>query len=217
MRLFLVKKPPDVLALERPDDAQEPDRDMLLRQLLERVVGKDEVALADLYRHMNRPICAFALRRLSDPVAADEIVVETMYEVWRHAYRFAGQSQVSTWVLGIARHKILDRLRRQGQHACEPLSEEAEEVADERPDAYMHLVQRQQAAQISRCMEALPESQRECIHLVFYEDMPLAEVALLQDCPENTVKTRLFHARRKMKACLERQIRWQETADAASA
>lgn len=205
MRLFLVKSPPDDQAIPPP-----PDRDTLLRLLLERVARRDEAALADLYRQMNRPICAFALRRLSDPVAADEVVVETMFEVWRHAERFAGQSQVTTWILGIARHKVLDRLRRQGQLACEPLGEEAEEVADDRPDAYTHLVQRQQAAQVARCMEALPDEQRECIHLVFYEDMALAEVAQLQDCPENTVKTRLFHARRKIKTCLERQIRWQE-------
>lgn len=205
MRLFLVKSPPDDQAT-----IPSPDRDALLRLLLERVAQRNEAALADLYRQMNRPICAYALRRLSDPVAADEIVVETMYEVWRHAGRFAGQSQVTTWILGIARHKVLDRLRRLGRMACEPLGEEAEEVADERPDAYMHLVQRQQASQVARCLEALPEEQRECIHLAFYEDLPLAEIAVLQDCPANTVKTRLFHARRKIKSCLERQIQWQE-------
>jgi len=58
-------------------------------------------------------------------------------------------------------------------------------------------------------METLPDEQREALHLVFYEDMSLGEIAQLQDCPENTVKTRLFHARRKMRECLERQTRWE--------
>ena len=51
-------------------------------------------------------------------------------------------------------------------------------------------------------MEALSPVQRECLYLVFYEGLSLAEVAALQDCPENTVKTRLFHARRNIRQCL---------------
>ena len=203
MHLSIVGKP---AAEALPAD--EAARDVILARLLARVAHKDEAALADLYRQLSRPICAFALRRLSDPVAADEIVVETMYEVWRHGDRFAGQSRVTTWVLGIARHKILDRLRQRGSHLMEELGEEAELVPDTGPDSFLRIADRQQAAQIALCLEALPDEQRECIHLVFYEDMSLVEVAEIQDCPANTVKTRLFHARRKMRLCLERQIDW---------
>jgi RNA polymerase sigma-70 factor (ECF subfamily) len=185
MHLSLVTKPE-----ASPTPATEDARDELLARLMARVARKDEAALADLYRQISGTICAFALRRLSDPVGADEIVVETMYEVWRHGHRFAGQSRVTTWVLGIARHKILDRLRQRGSSHFETLGEEAEEVADESP----------------------PVEQRECIHLVFYEDMSLAEIAEIQSCPTNTVKTRLFHARRKIRGCLERQIKWLEGA-----
>lgn len=187
--------------------ATEAAREGFLRTLLERVVHRDEAALAELYRHMSRPIHAFCLRRLGDDIAADEIVVETLYEVWRHAHRFAGQSRVGTWVLGIARHKMLDRLRQRSSHPCETLGEEAEMIPDDRPDAYLLLARRQEAAQVALCLEVLPAEQRECIHLVFFEDMSLAEVSEIQECPENTVKTRLFHARRKMRDCLERQVR----------
>jgi RNA polymerase sigma-70 factor, ECF subfamily len=207
MHLTLVGKPDP-----SPDLPTEDARDELLARLMARVARQDEAALAELYRQVSRTICAFALRRLSDPVLADEIVVETMYEVWRHGHRFAGQSRVTTWVLGIARHKILDRLRQRGNSHCETLGEEAEEVADDSPDFYVRLAERQQAAQIALCLEALPEEQRECIHLVFYEDLALAEIAEIQGCPTNTVKTRLFHARRKIRECLERQIKWQDGA-----
>jgi RNA polymerase sigma-70 factor (ECF subfamily) len=183
-------------------------RELMLRQLMVRVARKDETALAELYRMTSRGICAFALRRMSDPAAADEIVTETLYEVWRHGHRFAGQSRVTTWILGIARHKILDRLRQRGRHEHESLGDEAETVADESPDAFRRLADLQDARQIALCLEALPAEQRECIHLVFYDDLPLADVAQIQNCPTNTVKTRLFHARRKIKACLERQIEW---------
>ena len=84
--------------------------------------------------------------------------------------------------------------------------EEAEAIADSRPSAFELIAGRQRQGQVALCMEALPDEQRECIHMVFYEDAPLAEIAAVQACPENTVKTRLFHARRKMRECLERQV-----------
>ena len=53
-------------------------------------------------------------------------------------------------------------------------------------------------------MGRLSDEHRECMHLVFFEGMSLAEVAEIQNCPEGTVKTRLYHARQKIKGCLER-------------
>ena len=177
--------------------------------LLAAVAKGDEEALNALYRKLSRKIYAFAMRRLSTPEAAEEAVVETMYEVWRHASRFAGQSQVSTWVLGIARHKLLDKLRQRGMHITQELNEEATSVADSAPSVYEQLAEKQRAEQVSQCLEALPDDQRECMHLVFYEELGLAEIAEIQQCPENTIKTRLFHARRKMRECIEKQVRWE--------
>lgn len=73
-------------------------------------------------------------------------------------------------------------------------------------------MQLQTREQVLECMNALPAEQRECIHLMFYEDLSIAETADIQQCSENTVKTRLFHARRKMKISLDRQTRWQMKA-----
>ena len=191
--------------------AQSPDDSELCR-LLGQVAARDEAALMALYRHVSRLIYAFSLRRLNDADAAEEVVVETMYEVWKGAPRFAARSRVTTWILGIARHKALDKLRLRRAEMCEPMGDEAEAVADEQPSVYELIAGRQRATQVASCMEALPDDQRECIHLVFYEDTPLADIALIQGCPENTVKTRLFHARRKMRSCLEKQLHRQEPA-----
>ena len=51
-------------------------------------------------------------------------------------------------------------------------------------------------------MDKLSNEHRECMHLAFYESLSLSEIASVQACPENTVKTRLFHARQKIKTCL---------------
>lgn len=149
----------------------------------------------------------FAMRRLSDPVQAEEVVVETMYEVWSHASRYSGQSTIRTWVLGIARHKLLDKLRDRYRHQHESLDDEAlggNDAESEAPEGFERVARREHHDMIVHCAGKLPEDQREALHLALYEDLPLADIALVQACPENTVKTRLFHARRKMKECLQR-------------
>jgi RNA polymerase sigma-70 factor (ECF subfamily) len=61
-------------------------------------------------------------------------------------------------------------------------------------------------------MGKLSDEHRECLHLVFFEGMGLAEVAEIQNCPEGTVKTRLFHARQKIKNCLQSLLRSEGTS-----
>src|SRR5262245_41982504 len=85
--------------------------------LLQRMGKGDEAAVRELYLAYSRTIYAFALRRLRDAAEAEEIVVDTMHEVWRHPGRFRGDSKFSTWLLGIARFKLLSLIRsREPQH-----------------------------------------------------------------------------------------------------
>jgi RNA polymerase sigma-70 factor (ECF subfamily) len=169
--------------------------------LLERIGRGDQAALGELYRAYSRSIYAFALRRLRDAAEAEEIVVDTMHEVWRHPQRFRGESKFSTWLLGIARFKLLSLIRsREPQH--EEIGELEETLESEDDGLFEILAQKQRREAVRECMDKLPPEQRECLHLVFYEGYGLAEVAAVLGCPENTVKTRLFHARRKLKNAL---------------
>ena len=173
--------------------------------LLREMGSGREQALKELYRAYSRTIYAFALVRLRDAADAEEVVVDTMHEVWRHPDRFRGESKFSTWLLGIARHKLLTLLRnRDPEHEEIETFEETLESDD--ASAFDVLAQKQRREGVRHCMDKLPEEQRECLHLVFYEGYGLAEVAAVQSCPENTVKTRLFHARRKLKSCLQRML-----------
>lgn len=172
------------------------------------IVAQDAQAMKRFYLAFAPAIYQFAMRRLSDPVQAEEVVVETMYEVWCHAQRFSGQSSIRTWVLGIARHKLLDKLRDRYRHRHESLNDEdgstIHDVEADAPEGFERVAQREHHDMIVHCAGKLPDDQREALHLALYEDLPLADIALVQACPENTVKTRLFHARRKMKECLQR-------------
>jgi RNA polymerase sigma-70 factor (ECF subfamily) len=169
--------------------------------LLQRMAKGDEAALRELYLAYSRSIYAFALRRLRDAAEAEEIVVDTMHEVWRHPVRFRGESKFSTWLLGIARFKLLSLIRsREPQH--EEIGELEETLDSGEEGSFEILAQKQRREAVLQCMAKLPPDQRECLHLVFYEGYGLAEVAAVLGCPENTVKTRLFHARRKLKNAL---------------
>jgi len=179
------------------------DNDEVLR-LLGRIGNADETAFRELYRAFSRRLYAYVLRQLGDPSQAEEIVSDTLYEVWRQPARFRGESQFSTWLIGVARNKVLMAFRsRKPDAKHEDLEVVSETVASDEPSAFDILAQNQRHEGVRHCMSRLSNEHRECVHLVFYEGMALADVASLQACPENTVKTRLFHARKKLMSCLK--------------
>lgn len=176
--------------------------DQQARDLIRRIAGGDEDALTRLHTLMAARIYAFVYHRLDDRDAAESAVTETLWEVWKSAGRFRGESRVSTWVLGIARYKAME-LRRQAMPEHEDLSE-LEDVLpadDEDGEAMLERWQRKQA--LEACIRKLSYAHRECLQLVHLEGLPLADVAQIQGVPANTVKTRMFHVRRNLKACLE--------------
>jgi RNA polymerase sigma-70 factor (ECF subfamily) len=172
-------------------------------KLLDRIRRGDEPAFRQLYKAYSRKLYAYALRQLGDPGKAEEIVSDTLYEVWKHPDRFRGESQFSTWLIGVARNKILMAWRsgrREGDH--EDIDEMSDVLEGDLEGGFDVLAQKQRQEGVLHCMERLGDEQRECIHLVFYEGLSLGEIAEVQGCPEGTVKTRLFHARQKLKNCL---------------
>ena len=166
--------------------------------LLQRIANGEEAAIQKLYGMFNRRIYAYCLNQLKDTSEAEEVVVDTLYEVWKNPMRFRGESKFSTWLIGIARHKLLNCLRGRSPQ----LEEIDEEISSGEDDPSEVIAQSQRRVSVLKCMEKLPAEQRECMHLVFYEGYALSEVAEIQQCSENTVKTRLFHARQKIKNCL---------------
>ena len=182
------------------------DNDEVLR-LLGRIERADEAAFRELYRAFSRRLYAYVLRQLGDPAQAEEIVADSLYEVWKAPARFRGDAQFSTWLIGIARNKVLMAFRsRKPDSKHEDLDDVAETLAAEDGSAFDMLANAQRREGVRHCMDKLSDNHRECVHLVFYEGMSLAEVAEVQACPEGTVKTRLFHARQKLKNCLQTML-----------
>jgi RNA polymerase sigma-70 factor, ECF subfamily len=175
--------------------------------LLAKIAQGDEQAFQALYRKVSRTVYAFALQRMSDAAGAEEIVVDTLLDVWKQPQRFRGEAKFSTWLLSIARNKVIDRYRAKGPDH-EDIQDFAETLpADLSSDAFNQVADQQRREGVAHCLEKLSEEHRECLHLVYFEGMTVGEVSQVQAVPENTVKTRLFHARSKIKNCVARVMR----------
>jgi RNA polymerase sigma-70 factor (ECF subfamily) len=182
------------------------DNPQVLR-LLGRIEQQDEGAFRELYCAFSRKLYAYVLRQLSDPAQAEEIVSDTLYEVWKAPAKFRGDSQFSTWLIGIARNKVLMHWRgRKPDADHDDVADLAEQLPSDAPGAFELMADQQRSDGVRHCVDKLGHEHRECVHLVFYQGMALADVARIQQIPEGTVKTRLFHARQKLKQCLQRML-----------
>ena len=157
-------------------------------------------AMSRFYKAFESTVYRFVLMRIGDSAEAAEILNDVMLDVWRGAERFQGRSAIRTWVLGIAHHKVIDRLRAKQRR---PESTEYEDtIADESLGAEQAMVALGDASLVKHCLEKLSDAHRQVVQLSFFEDLAYREIAEILDCPDGTVKTRMFHAKSALKRCL---------------
>lgn len=168
-------------------------------ELLQRIGRQDYPALELLYRRYFPRVSRFACRMLSSPELIEEVVNDVMYVVWRKASTFNGQGQASTWIFGIAYRTCLKV--RGGVCGADHLSlDMAEELIPGTTDSGMAALELDDW--VTRLFEQLPLEQRAVLELTYHQDLKYSEIAEILGCPENTVKTRMFHARRKIRALM---------------
>jgi RNA polymerase sigma-70 factor, ECF subfamily len=160
------------------------------------IAGRDKRALQQLYSRHHVRIYRFALRFLNDEAAAEDTVSEVFIDVWRQAERFEGRSQVTTWLLAIARNKALSMLRRRSNEELDDEVAEFIEDPSDNPEAAMFKSQR--ASVLQDCLTQLSPAHREIVDLVYYHEKSVEEVAEIISVPANTVKTRMFYARKRI-------------------
>ena len=175
--------------------------------LVARVAAGDVHAFETLYHRYEKRVYHYICTFVRDHALAEEVVGEVMLALWRDACHFAHQSRISTWIFGIARHKALDAVRRNGRaaHAAVPL----EDLPDlpSQDETALDSIQREQLGTVMRqALSALSTDHREILRLVFYEELPYEDIALLLSIPENTVKTRVFYAKQQLKRHIARSL-----------
>ncbi len=174
------------------------------RSLLQKIAHGSEAALKEFYHAFESRIYAFAKIRLNDSHETADLLNDIMWEIWRGAGSFEGRSSVTTWVFGIAHHKIIDRLRLTGKHRMEPLETTASEKSDY--DLEDMLMQKQIGEHIQYCIDKLSPNHRQTVHLAFFEDLSYREIGEIVGHPEGTIKARMFHAKQALKRCLQRRM-----------
>jgi RNA polymerase sigma-70 factor (ECF subfamily) len=140
------------------------------------------------------------LVRLVGEASAEDILSEVFFDVWQQAGRFEARSSVTTWLLSIARFKALSVLRKRRDVALGP--EVAEAVEDDTDTPEVTVQKASKAAVLRRCLDGLSVEHREVIDLVYYHERSVEEVAEILRIPEGTVKTRMFHARKRLSEIL---------------
>jgi RNA polymerase sigma-70 factor, ECF subfamily len=179
-----------------PPHFRAPVADTSDETLIELIADGDKRAMQVLYARHNVRVYRFILRLTGNQTLAEDLVSEVFLDVWRQAEGFESKSQVSTWLLAIARYKALSALRRRtDEHLDDQMAATIEDTADD-PETVVNTKDR--ATIIQKCLTQLSPAHREVIDLVYYHEKSVDEVAQVVGVPPATVKTRMFYARNKM-------------------
>jgi RNA polymerase sigma-70 factor (ECF subfamily) len=171
--------------------------------LIRRIAAGNKLAMQSLYMRHNVRLFRFALRFIRNNAAAEDVVQEVFLDVWRKADEFKGRSEVSTWLLVIVRNKALTVLR---HRSAAQLDEDAAACIADSADTPEMATQKEQARSIIRkCLTQLPPAHREIIDLAYYHGKSIEDVAKIVGIAVNTVKTRMFYARKHLAELLGRQ------------
>ena len=166
-------------------------------ELLRQVAVGDRTAFKELYLIYHRRLARFLMRMTSRHDLIEEVINDTLWTVWLKAGDFRGDSLVSTWIVGITYRRALKALRRHG--TPRPMLV-VEDVAVA-PDAQLEDENRQWLGQ---ALAELPLEQRMVMEFSYLMGHSCEEIATIMQCPVNTVKTRMFHAREKLRRSLPR-------------
>jgi len=165
--------------------------------LIRRIAVQERSALEALYHAYHRRLSRFLGRVTRRQDLVDEAINDTFYIVWQKAAEFRGDSQVSTWLMGIAYRCTLKTLRQGGSGPMESMPLAEDEQGSSEPAAAHELLD-----WVSKGLAYLPEEQRMTMELAYCLGHSLEEIAGIMDCPVSTVKARMFHARMKLRNLL---------------
>ena len=168
-------------------------------RLIERVRDGDMEAFEELYRAYHPGMTRFVANLVRRPMLIEEVVNDTMIVVWEKAGSFNGASKLSTWMFAIAYRKAMRALRRFDE-AMEDTHAERRPSLNPSPEEEM--THGRAARMLAKAMESLSPDHRTVVNLTYFHEKDYREIAAIMGCPVDTVKTRMFHARRHLRRLL---------------
>jgi len=171
--------------------------------LMTRILAKDIGAFEELYRIYRPRLTRFLFKLVRRPQIVEEVMNDTLMVVWDRAETFNGASKLSTWIFGIAYRKAMKALRRQDEPIEDPFAEERVSLEPTPEEAFGR--QRTQTL-LLKAISELSAEHRAVVEFTYFHEMGYREIAEIMKCPVDTVKTRMFHARRHLKRRLSGEL-----------
>jgi RNA polymerase sigma-70 factor (ECF subfamily) len=172
-------------------------------ELMARICARDVRAFEELYRKYFGRLSRFLLNLIHRPSLVEEVLNDTMMVVWEKPDSFAGASRLSTWIFGIAYRKAMKALRRWDQPLEDP---DAQFRPSDEPGPDQQAGLQQIQARLAAAVKLLSADHRAVVDLTYFQGFAYAEIAEIVGCPVDTVKTRMFHARRHLKRMLAGEL-----------
>lgn len=167
--------------------------------LIRRIGAGDLAAFEQLYHRFHPRLTRFLLNVTHRPTIVEEVLNDTMVVIWEKAGAYRGESRLATWIFAIAYRKALKALQRQDL-PFEAVAAAAEEGYEPAPDRAIG--QSQSRERLIEAMAMLTADHRAVIDLTYFHGLHYRDIAEVMACPVDTVKTRMFHARRRLRALM---------------
>ncbi|MDB6091185.1 MAG: hypothetical protein JWN85_3969 [Gammaproteobacteria bacterium] len=176
------------------DPAWDPDS-----RLLSAIAAGNETALNVIRSRYSRRIGRFALKLTGHHESAQEVANDTLRVIWQRASSFKGDSEVSTWILGIVYRLSMRTLRTNCRWRTSV-------TAYDRPESYDPWSGGELCEWPAAALSHLPDEQRIVLELFYQLDLSCKEIAFRLKCPVGTVKTRMYQGRLKLRRLLSNDI-----------
>lgn len=176
--------------------------------LLNLIAQGNDKAFKRIYFYYQPNLSRFIRYQVNDDTSVEEIANDTFMVLCKKPHGYDGSCKFFTWLCAIASNKSKDWWRK---HSRQPFTQEIDEaIINTIPDdskSILEILEHQEIDEILKeCVKQLPSKQREAISLVFFNDEKVEMIADMQNCPIGTVKTRLMHARLKIKECVKKAL-----------
>jgi RNA polymerase sigma-70 factor, ECF subfamily len=176
---------------------------MDIAALLGAIAGGSRAAFTQIYAELEPKMVRYAAGLLAgDTPAAADAVDEAFLAIWKSAASYSGTGSAEGWIRHIVRNKVIDALRKTRERpvANDEAARQFEAVADGADTPAEAAEKKSMADELKSALARLTPDHRDVVWLCYYEEKSLEEIAAIVGCPENTVKTRLFHARKQLKS-----------------
>ena len=176
------------------------------RELIDRLRAGDMKALEGLYRRYVDTVWRYGWFRTRDRDEAAEIVQETFLRAARRINQFEGRSQFVTWLMAIARSVLSERFRKASSRREQAADPETLRLVPAPQEPPIDMGDQKQV--VRDAISSLESTQYDAVVLVDLAGLSYREAAEVMDCPESTLKSTLFRARRNLRQTLEK---WSRT------